>query len=523
MPFDRDTMEDALGPTALSDHMFDHVPSKRDQEETESNRAADSKTPSAQAVERAESAEEAETIVKQALFDKFAAFIGDDVPADQPIMSIGLDSLVLIELKNWIKHIFQTPLQTSELIGAQSIIALAKLIVSRMDLKCKDNTKADNADEKHEGAYKTLNSSSRSNKTFGLLRAPGSPARQIFQELFKTHEHDESNGWYNDVVTDARWLFKRSPIAPYVSIIGAHRDSKRPQSQAERAAIITFSALSFKRAIKDGAINPLRIAGKPECTWRWDWLFNTARVPHIRCDKMIRSELNDQTARDHIAVLRGGHVFKVMLQEQDQGKDVPFEELKATFEAIVAEVEDDSIWPGILTTDERDSWALDPSPSTGLLMAPLLPASLEWIVTAIDEYSPTSSIDQGQLNGSLLSKVELDEVVLQKTPEIESHINVLRNRFLEYTSTAARTYVCEHLNELGTDFLLQGKVPIKGVVDITFQLALRLFFGRSIPSWEPTSAAHFHTGRSNAVQKATPAVVAFCDAAAEAYQNQDQI
>jgi Choline/Carnitine o-acyltransferase len=147
---------------------------------------------------------------------------------------------------------------------------------------------------------------------------------------------------------------------------------------------------------------------------------------------------------------------------------------------------------------------------------------LEWIVAAIDEYLPSSSIDHDQLNGSLSSRMELDEVVLQTTPEVESHMNVLRNRFLEYTLPTTRTYVREHLTEFGTDFLVQGKVSIKGVVDITFQLALRLFFGRNIPSWEPTSAAHYHTGRSDAVQKATPAVVTFCDAAAEAYQDQDQ-
>ena len=145
---------------------------------------------------------------------------------------------------------------------------------------------------------------------------------------------------------------------------------------------------------------------------------------------------------------------------------------------------------------------------------------LEWMVTAIDEYMPSSN--QDQLNGRLTSRTELAEVILQTTPEIEGHISVLRNRFLEYTSPANRTYVREHLTEFGTDFLVQGKVSIKAVVDITFQLALRLFFGRNIPSWEPTSAAHYHTGRSDAVQKATPTVVTFCDAAAKAYQDQDQ-
>ena len=425
MPLDRDRMEDAIGQTALSDHLFDHVPSKRGQKEATSNTAIDSKKPSAtQAVEQAESVQEAEVIVQQALLDKFAAFIGEEVPADQPIMSLGLDSLVSIELKNWIKHIFQTPLQTSELTSAQSIIALAHLIVSRMDLKCKVKVKANDDDEKQEGTHENQATSAPENtkttatnghehdgntkprhgwkccrlneelpdqplpdlddaldfwleanrnlystqqiesiqQDIQTMRAPGSPARQILQELFETNKHEKSHGWYNDVLTDARWLSRRTPIAPYASIMGAYRESKMHHSQAERATIISLSALSFKRAMKAGTVEPLRLAGKPECTWRWDWLFNSVRVPYVGCDKMMRYDSDDQNARDHIVVLRKGHVFKVMLQDEDQGKDVPFGKLKATFEAIVAQVEDDGVWSGILTTDERDSWALVSKP-----------------------------------------------------------------------------------------------------------------------------------------------------------------
>jgi hypothetical protein len=137
--------------------------------------------------------------------------------------------------------------------------------------------------------------------------------------------------------------------------MGGHRDSKKPHSQAARAAIITSASLSFKRAMNAGEVEPLEIAGKPECTSRWGWLFNSTRVPQVKCDKMV-SYASDQSVRDHIAVLRKGRVFKVMLQDEE-GKDIPFHQLQATFEAIVARVEGDDVWSGILTTDERDSWA----------------------------------------------------------------------------------------------------------------------------------------------------------------------
>lgn len=133
---------------------------------------------------------------------------------------------------------------------------------------------------------------------------------------------------------------------------------------------------------------------------------------------------------------------------------------------------------------------------------------LEWVSKAMDEYvpAPDTGIDS-------LLKAEFEELpILQTTPEIDHHIGVLRKLFLSRASAA--TYIKENLDEFGTDFLLQSRVPVKGVIDLTFQLALRLFFGRNQPAWEPTSAAHFHRGRTDAVQRASPAVAAFCDAAA---------
>lgn len=139
---------------------------------------------------------------------------------------------------------------------------------------------------------------------------------------------------------------------------------------------------------------------------------------------------------------------------------------------------------------------------------------LEWIAKAMDAYS----VDQ-LMNGHISSEIELTELVLETTPEIESHAVVLRERYQQATSTS--TYVREQLDEFGTDFLLQSHAPVKGVIDLTFQLAVRLFFGQNMVSWEPTSGALFHAGRADAMQRATPAVNAFCDAAATAYQAQE--
>lgn len=145
------------------------------------------------------------------------------------------------------------------------------------------------------------------------------------------------------------------------------------------------------------------------------------------------------------------------------------------------------------------------------------PARLsEWVAKAIDEYHSVAE-GHNQKDSTALRPVDLKEVILQTTAEIQSHMDVLSRRFLEYTS--AGNYLREQLTEFGTEFLVEAKMPVKQVVDITFQLAVRLLCGRNLPAWESVSVAHFHQGRTEAVQRAPPAVVAFCNAAAEAYRD----
>lgn len=138
---------------------------------------------------------------------------------------------------------------------------------------------------------------------------------------------------------------------------------------------------------------------------------------------------------------------------------------------------------------------------------------LEWIAKAMDAHPTTNGHNTADQEPE-----QLRELVLQTTPEIDRHAAVLGERYRQATSAA--TYVREQLDEFGTDLLLRSRAPVKGVIDLTFQLAVRLFFGRNMASWEPTSGALFHAGRADAMQRATPAVNAFCDAAAAAYCKQ---
>lgn len=147
---------------------------------------------------------------------------------------------------------------------------------------------------------------------------------------------------------------------------------------------------------------------------------------------------------------------------------------------------------------------------------------LQWIAQAMDTDLTVATGRTSQTTGGNMSfKVELKEVVLQTTPEIEGHATVLQERYKQATSRS--TYVREDLEEFGTDFLLKHRAPVKGVIDLTFQLAVRLFFGQNMVSWEPTSGSIFHAGRADAMQRATPEVNAFCDAAAASFLSTDDM
>ncbi|KAJ5177658.1 mycocerosic acid synthase [Penicillium coprophilum] len=77
---------------------------------------------------------ESDKIDLKGALGSFAVFLDrpiDEIRVDQPLANIGLDSLVSIELKNWMVRTFQVNLQTSELGGAASIFSLAAMLTSR--------------------------------------------------------------------------------------------------------------------------------------------------------------------------------------------------------------------------------------------------------------------------------------------------------------------------------------------------------------------------------------------------------
>jgi acyl carrier protein len=87
-----------------------------------------------QRMETASSREESHDIVLMALQEKLSELIAvdlTDLRTNISISDFGLDSLVAIELKNWIGRSFKLALQTSEILDAASLSVLADKIIDK--------------------------------------------------------------------------------------------------------------------------------------------------------------------------------------------------------------------------------------------------------------------------------------------------------------------------------------------------------------------------------------------------------
>lgn len=173
-----------------------------------------------------------------------------------------------------------------------------------------------------------------------VLQPADSPIRRALREWTVANPSPDglTKGWYNETMTDARWLSNRVPLAPYRLNMVTYRASNIPQSQAKRAALIAWAAFEFKLAADgeggdgEAAIEPVWIAGRPACASRQVYLFNTMREPLVGKDRLATYPGND-----HIAVLRRDRMFKATLRRED-GSAVPMERLRLTVEAILERV-----------------------------------------------------------------------------------------------------------------------------------------------------------------------------------------
>ncbi|KAL3425313.1 polyketide synthase [Phlyctema vagabunda] len=95
------------------------------------------------AVKSSRTSDEAATVVCEGLMTKVSAVLmvpREEMDSSRPVVVYGLDSLVAIEIRNWITRELEASLQVLELLTSPSLIALAELIVKKSKLASFDQT-----------------------------------------------------------------------------------------------------------------------------------------------------------------------------------------------------------------------------------------------------------------------------------------------------------------------------------------------------------------------------------------------
>lgn len=393
---------------------------------------------------------------------------------------------------------------------------------------------------------------------------PSGLGRQLQDRLLSRYNDPNIENWVAELYVASGFLERRVQLVPYSSFFFGHQLSVISHTQAERAAIISTAALKFKQMLEAGQIQSEILNEQPTCMELFQWIFNAHRKPCVRVDVMEKFPGND-----FLIALKNGRVFKIMLTD---GRDsVSFEDLQDIFEAILSQADDEVLWTGILTADERNSWAkireqvkevdetneaylhvieaaafvvcLDnASPTTMAERAALFhfgdgsnrwnDKSVQFVVCAngcsgfigdhtmldagtvhsLNAFVNSAILDfrpKPQANGhGRIKHTKFEELPFTSTPDIDNHICRVRKQFNE--SIAGIEHAFFTYTEFGGAFLREHKSAPKSAFQIIVLLAAQDLFGYVPALWETVSVSNFHQGRIDINQIVLPPVMDFC-------------
>jgi acyl transferase domain-containing protein len=186
-------------------------------------------------------------------------------------------------------------------------------------------------------------------RTVDDFRQPGSSGRLLYERAAKMASDSGVENWEWELQLRHGHLNRRAPLVPFNSFWFSHPLSKRRHSQAERAALIVWTAFDYKLRLEAGKVQPLMLNEQELTTAYHPWIFNANRQPYIRSDEMKRYPGND-----YCVVMWQGHAFKLNLFEDN--RSATFEELFTCIQVILMQQLRRENW-GLLTCDKRHSWA----------------------------------------------------------------------------------------------------------------------------------------------------------------------
>ena len=314
------------------------------------------------------------------------------IDPESSMTSLGLDSLITMELRSWISKEFAAVVSTAEILDHSTLRALAEHVVTISETVKKafvatDEIKGEASDESElsaqtssphvhranyeelptlpfPGLHGTMRQMQTSRESFMTppeqerlqqvidhFCAPSGAGTRLQQRLLERSQDVNLAHWQEGLYSEPIYLARRESLYPNTIFFAGHlvRDDVA-HSQARRAAIISAVAFNFKQRLKTGLVSPDTLNEEPLSMSTWKWLFNGSREPRNGVDKMRLWR------GDNLIVLRRGHVFMISLKAAN-GEPVSVADLEATFVELMAASEETIPAIATLTSEDRDTWA----------------------------------------------------------------------------------------------------------------------------------------------------------------------
>ncbi|KAG9231687.1 Choline/Carnitine o-acyltransferase-domain-containing protein [Amylocarpus encephaloides] len=369
------------------------------------------------------------------------AINADQLDPRDPLVDLGLDSMTMIELKEWFGNTLGANIGTQNILDAEGLEALASLVAQKSNF-CPNGLpdELESATEpsplkpaEAEGndvvasnsvvksistafvpntlprfplpdinalcnafltgvkAFATPSEFSNTIHAVEEFKRPNGPGRVLYDRAAVRAADPNVENWEWELQLQRGFLDRRVPLTPCTSFWFSHPLSQRQHSQPERAALLTYTANKFKLKMEAGLVKPIVLNEQELTTAFHPWIFNTVRVPGVDSDEMQRHPHNN-----YCVVFWKGHAFKLNLSVGNQ--PATCEELFAAFELILSQSVTRS-FVTIFTSDNRPSWAearkclqqLDPQNAASIATIEAAAFSV-----SLDEASPTTAAGRGR-------------------------------------------------------------------------------------------------------------------------------
>lgn len=122
-------------PAWMLDPKFEHIRPATAEQQQQGSQAQ--KASLSESIQQSTNEKETLQLIQDALLDKVASVLMLpvlDIDPNKPITSYGLDSLIAIEIRNWIGRNCQASLQVLELLSSRTLVTLSRLIMQKSKL-----------------------------------------------------------------------------------------------------------------------------------------------------------------------------------------------------------------------------------------------------------------------------------------------------------------------------------------------------------------------------------------------------